>query len=243
MTCFKNGLCAAFLALLAVFAAIPARAADRTVVVVLFDGFSPAMMDAAQPMPNFNTIKREGAWSRHLVPVFPSLSLPNHTSFATGCWPVHHGVESNTFYDPKFGLFGHYAHPNEQDADWHKGCESMWEAAQRQHVNAAVYNWAGRWSGTRGPLAAFTNPLTSFAHRKSDDWVIAQGIEMLHDRNPDHPRVSAACICFIYSEQSAKEQDGVRDVRNRSHRTERTGHAVEDCLEGLLKEKHRFSST
>ena len=187
----KSAVCAVFLALLAVCAAHPALAADRTVVVVLFDGFSPAMMDAAKATPNFDTIKREGAWSRHLVPVFPSLSLANHTSFATGCWPVHHGVMSNTFYDPKLGLFAHDVNPDESDADWHTGCESMWEAAARQGVRSAVYNWAGRWSGKRGPLAAFANPIVPYRQRPSDDWVIAQGIKMLRDNSPNHPRLIA----------------------------------------------------
>jgi predicted AlkP superfamily pyrophosphatase or phosphodiesterase len=61
-----------------------ANAADRTVVVTLFDGFSPAMADATQT-PNLDRMKREGAWSRHLVPAFPTLSMTNHTTYATGC--------------------------------------------------------------------------------------------------------------------------------------------------------------
>ncbi len=51
-----------------------AFAAERTVVVTLFDGFSPAMADATQT-PNLDRIKREGVWSRHLVPAFPTLSM------------------------------------------------------------------------------------------------------------------------------------------------------------------------
>ncbi len=81
-------------------------APEPTVVVVLFDGFSPAELDAARPTPNFDRLKREGAWSRHLVPAFPTISLINHTTYATGCWPEHHGIMSNIFYDPKRGLFG-----------------------------------------------------------------------------------------------------------------------------------------
>ena len=61
-------------------------------VVVLFDGFAPAELDAAHPTPNFDRLKREGAWSRHLVPAFPTISLINHTTFETGCWPEHHGI-------------------------------------------------------------------------------------------------------------------------------------------------------
>ena len=191
MTFLKRAICAGLFAVAAAFAALPAQAADRTVVVVLFDGFSPAMMDAAKDTPNFDAIKRDGAWSRHLVPVFPSLSLANHTSFATGCWPEHHGVMSNTFYDPKIGMFGHHLIPDESDADWHTGCESMWEAAGRQGVSTAVYNWAGRWSGKRGKLATFANPIVPYDKRPSDDWVIAQCIKMLHDTSPNHPRLIA----------------------------------------------------
>lgn len=190
MTVFRRALGAVFLLFLSV-CAFPTLAADRTVVVVLFDGFSPAMMDAAKITPHFDEIKREGVWSRHLVPVFPSLSLANHTSFATGCWPEHDGVISNTFYDPKFGLFGQNSHPEYDDADWHTGCQSMWEAAKAQGVSAAVYNWAGRWSGKRGMLAAFANPLVPWKMRPSDDWVIAQGIKELQDAGADHPRLIA----------------------------------------------------
>src|SRR5215475_14661823 len=83
-----------------------AEAAERTVVYVLFDGFSPAELDAAHPTPSFDRLKREGAWSRHLVPAFPTISLINHTTAYTGCWPEHHGIVSNIFIDPKLGRFG-----------------------------------------------------------------------------------------------------------------------------------------
>lgn len=190
MTVMRRVLCAGVLLFFGIFA-LPAAAADRTVVVVLFDGFSPAMMDASQPTPNFNEIKREGVWSRHLVPAFPTISLVNHTTFATGCWPEHHGIMSNTFYDPKLGRFGSQATLNDNDADWHTGCQSMWEAAEKQGVHAAVYNWAGRWSGKRGMLATYANPLVPFKMRPSDDWVIAQGIKELRDSSPNHPRLIA----------------------------------------------------
>jgi alkaline phosphatase D len=190
MSLVQRAFGAAILLFSGIFA-LPASAADRTVVVVLFDGFSPAMMDAAKITPHFDEIKREGVWSRHLVPVFPSLSLANHTSFATGCWPEHHGVVSNTFYDPKLGRFGHNSTPDESDADWHTGCQSMWEAAKQQGVSAAVYNWAGRWSGKKGMLAAFANPIVPYTMRPSDDWVIAQGIKELQDTSANHPHLIA----------------------------------------------------
>ncbi|MGA9795098.1 MAG: ectonucleotide pyrophosphatase/phosphodiesterase [Rhizomicrobium sp.] len=169
-----------------------ANAADRTVVVTLFDGFSPAMADATQT-PNLDRMKREGAWSRHLVPAFPTLSMTNHTTYATGCWPAHHGIISNTFYDKSLGRYGGPGHTalNIGDADWHTGCESIWEAAERQGVHAAVFNWVGRWSSKRGKLATFANPLVPHGDGISDEDVLAQGLKALRNNSPNHPRLIA----------------------------------------------------
>src|SRR6185312_3639309 len=101
---FVEGACALLLAL--TFAAPLSAAPERTVVVVMFDGFAPAELDAAKNTPNFDRLKREGAWSRHLVPAFPTLSMANHATFETGCWPAHHGIVSNYFFDPVRGGYG-----------------------------------------------------------------------------------------------------------------------------------------
>jgi predicted AlkP superfamily pyrophosphatase or phosphodiesterase len=183
-----RALCAAILGFLAISSSVPAQAAERTVVVVLFDGFSPAMADATK-VPHLDQIKREGVWSRHLVPAFPTISLTNHTTYATGCWPEHHGMMSNIFIDPKLGEPGEKM--NFGDADWRTGCESMWQTAERQGVRAAAFNWVGRWSGTRGKLATYTNPLTARGAKPSDEWVVAQAVKLLHDNGPNHPRLIA----------------------------------------------------
>jgi alkaline phosphatase D len=162
---------------------------ERTVVVVLFDGFSPAELDATRNTPNFDRIKREGAWSRHLVPAFPTISLINHTTFETGCWPSHHGVMSNSFYDPKMGLFGEKL--SVADAGWHTGCESIWEAAERQGVHAAVYNWVGRFSKAKGNRASFINPNVPWEKRESDEQILADALKRIADNGPNHPRLVA----------------------------------------------------
>ena len=134
-----------------------AAAAERTLVYVLFDGFAPAMADATKT-PNLDRIKQEGSWSRHLVPVYPTMSLPNHTSFATGCWPEHHGIMQNKFYDPDKGL----DYSEDGDADWLTGCEPIWQAAERQGVKAAALNFANRWRNEKKvALASVITPFTS----------------------------------------------------------------------------------
>src|SRR5277367_3040501 len=107
-------LCAAFTFFVLVAPAVAANAPERTVVVVMFDGFPPAMIDATST-PNFDRMKREGVWSRHLVPAFPTLSMANHATFVTGCWPAHHGIMSNIFVDPKRGRYGDDSVPDDSD--------------------------------------------------------------------------------------------------------------------------------
>jgi predicted AlkP superfamily pyrophosphatase or phosphodiesterase len=173
--------CAALLAL----SVTTASARERTVVVVLFDGFSPASLDATST-PNFDRIKKDGAWSRHLVPAFPTISLINHTTFETGCWPSHHGIVSNYFYDPKKGEF-----PQSDDAAWRTGCETMWEAAERQGVRTAAFNIIGRWSSTKGKRATTINPNVPWKDRESDEKVLERGLAALRDNSPNHARLIA----------------------------------------------------
>jgi alkaline phosphatase D len=186
---------------------------ERTVVVVLFDGFAPAELDATRGTPNFDRLKREGAWSRHLVPAFPTISMTNHATFETGCWPEHHGIMTNYFYDPVRGLFGD---GNVADADWHTGCEAMWEAAERQGVKTAVFNWVGRWSTKRGKLSTFANANVPWANRESDGVILGKAIRLLHDTRPDHPRLIALYfnipddIAHYNGVAGAKTQEAVR---------------------------------
>jgi alkaline phosphatase D len=163
-----------------------AKAAERTVVVVLFDGFAPAMIRATST-PNFDRIKREGVWSNHLVPAFPTLSMANHATFATGCWPEHHGIVSNIFYDPKRGRYDDRI--DAADSDWRTGCETIWQVAERQGVRSAAFNFVDRWSSTHGRLASIINPEVPWNKRESDDEILAEGLKELADNGPSHPRL------------------------------------------------------
>ena len=58
---------------------------------MLFDGMSPEMLQYART-PALDQLRSEGAWTHQLVPVFPTLSLPNGISISTGCLPRRHGV-------------------------------------------------------------------------------------------------------------------------------------------------------
>src|SRR5689334_5770758 len=181
-------------AVAALVASSSAVGAERTVVVTLFDGFAPAMADATHT-PNLDRLKREGAWSRHLVPAFPTISLINHTTAYTGCWPEHHGIVSNIFVDPKRGRFGAPG-KDSGDAAWRTGCETMWEAAERQGVKAAAFNTVGRWSSVKGPRATYINPEVPWKRHESDDTIIERSLNLLKDNGPNHARLIALYFSF-----------------------------------------------
>ena len=198
----------AFLAAFLFFQA--ASAADRTVVVVLFDGFSPFMMEGVAT-PNFDRLKREGISSRHLIPSFPVLSMVNHTTFQTGCWPAHHGIVSNEFIDPQMGAYG--TKMDRADAAWRTGCESIWQAAERQGTPAAVFNFVGRWSSKTGPQASVINEEVPWDKHENDDTVMARTIAALTDKSPNRPRLIA--LYFDYPDAVA-HGDGVHGEKTKA---------------------------
>ena len=178
----------------------------------MFDGFPPAMLDATST-PNFDRIKREGVWSRHLIPAYPTLSMTNHATFVTGCWPAHHGIISNIFFDPVRGRYDNNHHPD--NSDWRTGCETMWQAAERQGVHAAVFNFVDRWSGTKGKLATTVNPEVPWKDHESEDTVLARGLAALRDSGPDHPRLIALYFPDSRRRRAYERHDRAQDRSRR----------------------------
>jgi predicted AlkP superfamily pyrophosphatase or phosphodiesterase len=171
-------LLAAFLAAMVLVISAYGAPPQQTVVVVLFDGFSPFMMDGLAT-PNFDRLAREGVSSRHLVPSFPVLSMVNHTTFQTGCWPAHHGIVANEFKDPVMGDYSTNA--DRADGAWRTGCEPMWVAAERQGAPAAVFNFVGRWSSKTGALASTINAEVPWKQHEDDDTLLAKATAALSD--------------------------------------------------------------
>ncbi|HZN99362.1 MAG TPA: alkaline phosphatase family protein, partial [Gemmatimonadales bacterium] len=74
------------------------------VVLVALDGFQPSYLDRA-PSRHLRELARQGVRARWLVPVFPTVTFPNFYSIATGLYPEHHGIVSNTMRDSLLGSF------------------------------------------------------------------------------------------------------------------------------------------
>jgi predicted AlkP superfamily pyrophosphatase or phosphodiesterase len=72
------------------------------VFIISIDGGKPAVIFQSD-MPVLNRFAREGASSWTATTIYPSLTLPSHTSMLTGVEPIKHGVTWNS-WKPRKGV-------------------------------------------------------------------------------------------------------------------------------------------
>ncbi|KAF9613989.1 hypothetical protein IFM89_014789 [Coptis chinensis] len=74
-----------------------------------------------------------------LIPVFPTLTFPNHYSIVTGLYPAYHGIIANWFTDPNSG---ETFTKRSQEPHWWLG-EPLWQTVVKDGLIAATYFWPG----------------------------------------------------------------------------------------------------
>lgn len=174
-----------------------ARAQGPGLVLLVFDGFARATYERAAT-PNLDRMRAEGASTLDMRPVWPSVSLTNHFSLSTGCYPERHGVVSNHFQDPERGLYD-----LKGDADWLLDCEPLHVVAEAQGVRSAVFAWVGNTSSTRGPLASVAEPFGDGASSPAAQ--VQKVIAQLQRPEAERPGYIAA---YCTEPDSAGHRDG-----------------------------------
>ncbi len=119
------------------------------VVLVSLDGFKAEYLDRFD-LPNLRQLMKRGTRARAMVPVFPSLTFPNHYSLVTGLQPSRHGIVANRFYDPERREA--YAYTDLKavtDGTWYRG-EPIWVTAEKQGMVSACFFWPGSEAAVRG---------------------------------------------------------------------------------------------
>ncbi|KAG6740584.1 hypothetical protein POTOM_056039 [Populus tomentosa] len=109
------------------------------VLLISSDGFRFGYQFKTQT-PNIHRLIVNGTEAETgLIPVFPTLTFPNHYSIVTGLYPAHHGIINNYFDDPKTGeVFTMASH----EPKWWLG-EPLWETVANHGLKAATYFWPG----------------------------------------------------------------------------------------------------
>ena len=123
---------------------------ERTVILISVDGLRADYLDRMDT-PNIDRLIASGAYAdKGMIPVYPSVTFPNHYSIVTGLYPAHHGIVSNTMFDPdmnaRFSIRDREAITN--PAWW--GGEPLWVTAENQGVKSATYYWVGSETPVKG---------------------------------------------------------------------------------------------
>lgn len=111
-------------------------------VLVSLDGFRwdyPARFST----PALDRLAAGGVRAKSLVPVFPTLTFPNHYSIATGLYPAAHGLLGNRFYSAdRSRFYSMRDRTSVEDGSWYKGTP-IWVAAEQAGMVSAAFFWVG----------------------------------------------------------------------------------------------------
>lgn len=138
---FQIGLFALALSLFSSCQSAKDNRDEEYVVILSLDAFRWDYSDLVNT-PTLNAIAAQGVKAKALIPCYPSKTFPNHYSIATGLYPDHHGIVSNSFYDKELGFYSIGDRNAVENAAFYGG-EPFWLTAEKQGLTAFTYFWVG----------------------------------------------------------------------------------------------------
>ncbi len=118
-------------------------------ILVSFDGMRYDYLEKTST-PNFDTLIKSGVKAESLIPIFPSLTFPNHYTIATGTYAGRHHITGNQYFSKIFGeQYSMYNRKTVEDPKFYKG-EPIWVTAEKQGVKTASYFWVGSEAAING---------------------------------------------------------------------------------------------
>lgn len=113
-----------------------------TLILISIDGFRWDYQDLYET-PALDWIAENGVRADAMIPVFPTLTFPNHYSIATGLYPANHNLIGNKFPSrdrSKFYSLSDWR--SVQDGSWYGG-RPIWVAAEENGMVSAAYYFVG----------------------------------------------------------------------------------------------------
>lgn len=128
-----------------------------TLILISIDGFRADYL-TQYPHPTLDALAKEGVRARWMTPSYPSLTFPNHYAIATGLYPEHNGIVSNSMYDPVFNAsFALGKREEVQNGRWWAG-EPIWITAEKQGQRASATFWPGSEAEIKGRRPTYWKP-------------------------------------------------------------------------------------
>ncbi|KAI0270021.1 Phosphodiest-domain-containing protein [Gloeopeniophorella convolvens] len=129
----------------------------RTVLLVSIDGLRADYLDRGLT-PHLLDISKKGLRAKHMQPIFPTLTFPNHWALMTGLYAESHGIVANNFWDAETDTEFHY---NKISSCWNPYWwhgEPMWETAGKAGIITANLMWPGPPQTTSGATSTYFVP-------------------------------------------------------------------------------------
>lgn len=120
----------------------PSADASSITILIGLDGWRWDYVARHRP-PTLSALAARGVHASGLIPVFPSLTFPNHYTIVTGLRPAAHGIVSNVMRDAAIpGQFRLADTAVTHRPEWWHG-EPIWHTVTRQGRRAASMFWPG----------------------------------------------------------------------------------------------------
>lgn len=118
-------------------------------VLVSIDGFRWDYQDLYKT-PGLDRLAARGVRAERMIPVFPTLTFPNHYSIATGLYPANHGLIGNTFpHRERTDWYSISDRESVETGSWYGG-EPVWVAAEKAGMVTAAYFFVGTEAAIQG---------------------------------------------------------------------------------------------
>lgn len=127
----------------------PWQQAKPYVVLVSVDGYRWDYPDL-YPTPAIGRLIAAGQRAERLVPVWPSLTFPNHYTLVTGQPPARHGLVANDFFDPDLQRWYRLRDRTAVGDGAFYLAEPLWVTAEQQGMVTASFYWVGSEAPVRG---------------------------------------------------------------------------------------------
>jgi predicted AlkP superfamily pyrophosphatase or phosphodiesterase len=133
------------------FLSVSAEAAPKTphptVILISLDGFRADYITRGKT-PTLEALAADGVRAERMIPVFPSVTMPNHQSIVTGVYPDKHGVVNNDIEDPAIGKFAE----TRTDPRWYAAAKPIWLTAEA----AGLKTQSMLWPSTEEKVSGYT---------------------------------------------------------------------------------------
>lgn len=122
----------------------------------------------------FQKLWKQGVRAEYMLPSYPSLTFPNHYTLVTGLYPSHHGLVSNTIYDPATNdTYTMRKLSAVTNGKWYGGTPLWVLAEQQQMISASFY-----WVGSEAPIQGV---LPTYHYRYNEEITIDKRIQIVVD--------------------------------------------------------------